>query len=52
MAQGQSSSLLPMDDNFRAVTQSDTRIFGLDFSGGIWRSENGGASLSERYEIV
>jgi photosystem II stability/assembly factor-like uncharacterized protein len=52
MAQGQSSSLLPMDDNFRAVTQSDTRIFGLDFSGGIWSSGNGGASFSERYEIV
>ncbi|MFQ3226053.1 MAG: photosystem II stability/assembly factor-like uncharacterized protein [Lentimonas sp.] len=52
LAEAQSSSLLPVDGNFRALTQSDTRIFGLDFSGGIWSSENGGVSFSERYEIV
>ena len=52
MAEGQSSNLLPINDNFRALTQSDTRIFGLDFAGTIWSSDNGGTSFSESYQIV
>ena len=50
-AKGQSSTLLPINDNFRALTQNDTRIFGLDFAGTIWSSDNGGTSFSQRYVI-
>ena len=52
LAKGQSLGLLPINDNFRALTQSDTRIFGLDYAGTIWSSDNGGTSFTERYEIV
>ncbi|MDQ8195163.1 hypothetical protein QEH59_12055 [Coraliomargarita sp. SDUM461004] len=47
-----SSPLLPIDDNFRALTQNDHRVFGLDYAGTVWSSDDAGDTFDQAYQIA
>jgi photosystem II stability/assembly factor-like uncharacterized protein len=48
-ALAQPATLRPLEGNFRALTQNDSRIFGLDFAGTLFSSDNEGGSFTQRY---
>lgn len=45
--QGHAQTPVPINENFRALTLSGSRIVGLDYGGRVWGSDDGGATFSD-----